>query len=120
MLGAGDYREGVSHIQFSRKIDVEFEARNFKFRGGGAEPEIEGAHRVVFAKPELFHGTMGDIKKKGNVRVVSIREKLAVARDKIDHPFERKLDGLEVLEYVRMIELEVVDDRDLREVMDEL
>ena len=63
---------------------------------------------------------MGHVQERCEVRVVAVREQLAVARDQVDEALERGLDRTHVLENVRVIKFQVVDDRDFRPVMNEL
>src|SRR4029079_1011875 len=47
-------------------------------------------------------------------------EQLPVARNEINHSFERQLYRLQIIKDIRVIEFEVVDDRNFRTAIDEL
>ncbi len=63
---------------------------------------------------------MRHLEQRREVRVVAVAQQQAVARDDPDEMRERFFDGVQVVKNIRVIEFEVVDDADLRLVMDEL
>ena len=119
MLGGGDDGQRVAHIELAHHVEMELEAGDFKFGGGGAVAEIEGVNAALFAQAEAFDRAMGHIEQRRDVRVVAVGQKLAVARDQRDEPPKGGLDGGEILEDVGVIEFQVVDDDDFGKVMDE-
>ena len=98
---------------------MEFEAGDFKFGGGRAVAQIEGVNAAVLAQPETFDRAMRHVEQRGEIRVVAVGQKLAVARDEGDKPPEGGLDGGEIFENVGVIEFQVVDDDHFGQVMDE-
>ena len=63
---------------------------------------------------------MRHFEQRREIGVVAVAEQEAVARDEPDEMRERFLDRVQVFKNVRVIEFEVVDDADFRQVMDEL
>ncbi len=120
MFRGGDDGQRVAHVEFADHVEMELRRWNLELAGGGAELEVEGAHGVGLAEAEAFHGTVRDVEQLREVRVVAVAEELAVARDEPDEVREGFLDRGEVVEDVGVIEFEVVDDRDLGQVVDEL
>src|SRR3984957_20624110 len=97
---------------------MELEARNLKFAGGRAVARIEAMHAVVRSQPKAFDGAMRDLKQRRQVGIITVSQQLAIAWDQIDKPFEGCLDRGQILEDIRVIEFEVVDDDYFRKVMD--
>ncbi len=52
---------GIPNIQFTQKVDVKFEARNFKLARRRREFQIEGLNGIIFAEAKAFHRTMRHI-----------------------------------------------------------
>ena len=120
MLGAGDDRQRVPHVEFADQVQVELETRDFKLRRRRAVTQVEGVDGVAFTEAEPLDRTMRHFEQRGEVRVVAIAEQQAVAGNDPDEMRERFFDRVEVFKDVRVIELEVVDDADFRQVMDKL
>ena len=53
MLGAGDDRQGIAHVEFANQVQVKFETGNFKLGRRRAVAEVEGRNRIVFAETEV-------------------------------------------------------------------
>src|SRR5882672_4846406 len=98
---------------------MEFETGDFEFSRSRAVPDVEGLNGIALAEAEPLHGTVRNIEKRGEVPIVAIAKKEAVARNEPDEMFEGGFDGFEVGEDVGVVELEIVDEGDLGEVMDE-
>src|SRR5256885_9612091 len=120
MLGGGHDRKRVAHVQFADEVEVKPEAGNFKLRRRRRQLEIERVHGVVLAEAEAFDRTLRHVEQRRKVQVVAIGQQQAVARNQSDEVFERRLDGGQVLENVGVVKLQIVDNRDLRQVMNEL
>src|SRR5947199_8194923 len=120
MLGGGHDRKRVAHVQFADEVEVKLEAGNFKLRCRRRQLWIQPMHGVVLAEAEAFDRTMRHVEQRRKVQVVAIGQQQAVARNQPDEVLERRLDGGQVLENVGVVELQVVDDRDLRQVMNKL
>ena len=63
---------------------------------------------------------MSDVEQRRKVRIVAVAQQQAIARNQADEMRERFFDGVQIFKNVRVIEFEVVDDGDFRQVMDEL
>ena len=121
MLGAGDDRQRVAHVEFAHQVQVEFEAGNLKFGGRRAVAEVKGADSCCF-RPDRnrLHRAMRHVQQRRKVRVVAVAQQQAVARNQPDEMREGFFDRVQIFKNVRVIEFEVVDDGDFRQVMDEL
>src|SRR5262249_43489335 len=75
---------------------------------------------IVAAEPKFFDRTMRDIQERREVYVVAVAQQQAVARNELDEMREGFFYRVEVFKNVGVIELEIVDDADLRQVMNEL
>ena len=58
MLGGGDDGQRVAHVELADQIEMELEAGDFKFGGGGAVAQIEGVNAAVLAQAEAFDRAM--------------------------------------------------------------
>jgi len=119
MFGASNDGEGVANVEFANEVDVEFETRDFEFGGCGSVTHVEGSNGIGFTEAESFDRTMGDVEQRGEIGVVAVGEKQAIARDEADEMFERGLDGIDILEDIRVVKFEIVDDGDFGKVMNE-
>ena len=109
MLGAGHHRQGVAHVEFPHQVEMKLEARNLKFARRRAVAQVEAVDAVVRAQPKAFDRAMRHVEQRRQVRIVPVGQKLAVARNQVDQPPEGRLHRGEVLEYVRVIEFQIVD-----------
>src|SRR5437762_5930090 len=119
MLRASHDPQRIAHVHFADEIEVKFETRNLKLARRRRQLQIECAHGVVIAEAKAFHRTMRDVEQQRHVGVVAVGQQPSVTRDEPDEMAERALDRREVVKDVRVVELQVVDDRDFRKVMDE-
>ena len=115
-----DDGERVADIQLTDHVQVELEAGNLKCCRRRAEAQIETLHGIAFDEAEALHRTVRDVQQLSEVRIVAIAEQQAVARHEADEVAERFLHRVEIVEDVRVVEFQIVDDGDLRLVMDEL
>ena len=90
MLGAGDDRQRVAHVQFADQVQVKLEAGNFKLRRRRAVADVERVDRIVFAEAEAFHRAMRHVQQRREIRVVAVGEQQAVARNQPDEMLERR------------------------------
>src|ERR1035438_1086736 len=120
MLGAGDDRQRVPHVELAHEVRVELKAGNLELGSRRPIADVEGLDGVAFAQAEAFDRAMGYVEQWRQVRVVAIAQQQAVARDEADEILEGGLDGIEAIEDVSVVELKVVDDCHLRQVMHEL
>ena len=74
---------------------------------------LESGGGVFRAETEPFHGTMRHVQQGRDVRVIAVGQQLTVARDQVDEPLERGLDGRQIFKNIRVVELQIVDDRNL-------
>src|SRR5205814_9278230 len=66
-----------------------------------------------------FDWALGNVQQSSEVSIIAICKEQSVAWNEPDKMFERGFDGFEVFENVRVIEFEIVDDGDFRQVMNE-
>ena len=71
-------------------------------------------------RPKSLDGAISHVEQRRKIRVVAVAEQQAVARNQPDEMRERFFDRVQIFKNVRVIEFEVVDDGDFRQVMDEL
>src|SRR5438477_47051 len=120
MFGAGNDGQGVAHIEFAEKVEPKFEAGNFELRRGGSQVHIERAHRIGFAKAKTLHRTMRDVQQRSNIWIVAVGQQETIAGNQVDQALKGSLDRGQIFENVGMIKFQIVDDGNLRQVMDEL
>src|SRR5688572_10109711 len=120
MLGARHDCEGIAHVELAQQAHAKLEAGNLKLRGRRRQLEIESVNAIVLAQSKALHGAMRHVEQRRDVRIVAIGEKLAVARNDIDEPLERRLDRGKILEDIGMVKLNIINNDNLREVMDKL
>ncbi len=120
MFRSRNHGKRISHVEFAEQIQMKFKTGNFKFRRSRAEFQIERAKFIFITDTESLHRAMRDVQQRREICVVAIGEQQTVARNQIDEAFELKLDCRQILKNIGMIEFDVVDDRDFRQVMNEL
>ena len=103
MLGAGDHRQRVADVQFADEIEMKFETGNFKLRRC-CVVEVERMDRVAFAEAEALLRAMRDVQQRRETSLVAVAEQQAVAADQPDEMREGFFDGVQVVEYVGVIE----------------
>ena len=96
MLGAGDDRQGVAHVQFAHQVGVELEAGDLELGRRRPVADVEGLHGVALAQAEAFHRAMRHVEQRGQVGVVAVGQQQAVARDEADEMAEGGLDRVQV------------------------
>src|SRR5690242_16048760 len=99
---------------------MKFETWNFKFRRRRSEPQIKSLHRVVRAKTKTLHRTMRNVQQRRKICVIAVAEQQAISRHEPDELRKTFFDGVEIFKNVRVVKFQIVDDRDFRQVMDEL
>src|SRR5271170_1046840 len=99
---------------------MKFETGNFKFRRRRAKAQVEGLNGIIFAETEFFDRTMRHIEQRREICIIAIAEQQAVSRHEPDELRKTLLDGVEIFKNVRVIEFQIVDDGNFRQVMDEL
>src|SRR3954470_20234257 len=120
MFRATDYGQRIPHIKLAQEVESKFATGDLKFGDGRRQVQVESSHRVAFTQPEALHGTRCYLQQGRDVRVISVRQKQSVARDQVYESFERGLNRAQVFENIRVIELQIVDDPNLRQVMHKL
>src|SRR5262249_48203782 len=58
MAGSGDDAKRVANVEFTEKVEAEFETGHFEFGDSGREHDFFGTPGVVFAEAETFHRAM--------------------------------------------------------------
>src|SRR6266853_3301900 len=96
---------------------MKFEAGDFEFSCCGPITHVESANRVRIAKAEAFHRTMRDVEQGRQIGVIAIRQQQAISRNQPDEMFEGSLDRIEIFENVRVIKFEIIDNGDLRQIV---
>jgi hypothetical protein len=119
MLGGGHHRQGVAHVQFADQIQVKLETWNLEFRSRRTIPHVKGLHRIIGAEAKPLQRTGHLVQQRRQVGIVPVGQQQSVPRHQPDELPKRFLDRRQVLEDVGVIELQVVQDRRLRQVMDE-
>ena len=99
---------------------MKLETWNFKFRRRRAETQIEGVNGIIFAEAEFLHRTMCDIQQRREVCLVAVGQQQAVSRNEPDEMRKCFFNRVEIFKNVRVVEFQIVDDADFRQVMDEL
>src|SRR5256885_4502251 len=99
---------------------MKFEARYLEFCGRRPIPDVEGLHRIGFAQTKTLHRTMRHIQQRCEIGIIPIAEQQSIARNQPNEMFERGVDRFEAVKNIRMIEFDIVDDRDFWQVMNEL
>src|SRR2546430_16878343 len=117
MLRAGYDRQRVADVEFAYQVEVKLETRDFKFRRRRAVTDIEGLDRVAFPQPEALHRAMRDVEQGCKVRIITVCQQQSTARNQPYEMVETSLDRFEVGKDIGVIELEIIDDRDLGKVM---
>src|SRR5207244_7979203 len=51
MFGAGDYRQGVAHVQFTYQINVKLEAGDLELGRGRTIANVERLERIILSQP---------------------------------------------------------------------
>src|ERR1700722_11860129 len=120
MFGGCGHGQGIADVKFTDEIQPELKAGDFKFAGGGSKIQVERLNRIVFAQTETFYGTEIDVEERREIWVISVSQQQAVAGDDPDEMRKRFLDGGEVFKNVRVIKLEIIDNRGFGLVVDEL
>ena len=67
MFGAGDYRQGVAHVQFTYQINVKLEAGDLELGRRWSVTDVECFEGVVFAEPETLHRAMRHIQQRRQI-----------------------------------------------------
>ena len=110
----------IPHVEFA-------DQRNFEHVF--AEPEPRRFRRVndvpdplcaIFREADLDHlrqAISGDFHA---IRIVAVQQHHAILRNNVEQATEAELDLVEILEDVRVVELNIINDHQLRQVMDKL
>src|SRR5262249_2969355 len=120
MLGASNHRQGIADIKFAHQVCVELETGDFELGCGRPVANVEGLHRVPFAQAKPLHGTMGDPEQGSEIQIVPVAQQQTITRHQADKMLKRSLDSVQAVENIGMIEFKIVNDGNLRQVMDEL
>src|SRR6185369_10345046 len=82
--------------------------------------DIGCADVVRLAQAEALDRAMLDSEQWFEIRIVAIGQQQAITRNEVDKTLERGVNGGEVFENAGVIELNIVDDRNLGQVMHKL
>ena len=119
----GNRHGGVAHVELAHERQLEFIVAQRKSGTIRRVGHVRNFPRAIWRHPhflDLRHQGLHLPRDVDAIRVVAVQQDHPVLRHDVEQPPEAKLDLIEVVEDIRVIELDVVHDQQFRQVMDEL
>src|SRR3954463_4194999 len=110
----------VMNIEFANKRDFENVVTEFESRNTGRVRNVSNSLGTVLRETHFNHlrqAISGDLNR---IRIIAVHHDHTVLRNDIQQAAKAELYLIEIVEDIRVIELDVVHDDELRQVMNEL
>ena len=119
-MSRGDSHGGVADIELPRHRDLKLLPEDLEPTTPVLLPGMEDPVAGILREPDFHDRGMAVARDIDAVRIVRVHQHHALRRDDIQEPPEAELDLVEILEDVRMVELDVVHHHQFRQVVEEL
>src|SRR5262249_28104994 len=108
------------NIEFANKRNFENVVAKFESRCAGRIRNVSNSLRAVLRETHLDHLRQAILGNLNAVRIIAVHDDHSVLRNDIQQASKAELDLIDIVEDIRVIELNVVHDHQFRQVRDQL